>query len=113
MSGNLSGGGGVDTLRYDLASDVTVNLQTPRTATSVGTFTSIEQLVFGEGRDTLIGPSANSSWSLTGNQAARISGVTFQNVEQLVGGTGTDTSRGRISKACGTSRAPMPAAYWE
>src|SRR5262249_1946049 len=44
----------------------------------------------GTGSNTLIGPNAPSSWTLTGLDAGTLNQVSFSSIQNLVGGTATD-----------------------
>jgi hypothetical protein len=45
----------------------------------------------GKGVNTLVGPSAGATWSLTGTNAGSVAGVNFTRFANLVGSTGVDT----------------------
>ncbi|MBC7854155.1 MAG: calcium-binding protein [Pirellulaceae bacterium] len=94
ISGNLAGGGGSDILEYADSANNVVNLGTQSATAIGGTFSSISQILFGSGNDTLVGPFANATWTLSGTQAGMVSGVSFQNADNLVGGAIIDTVRG-------------------
>lgn len=91
LTGTLKGGGSFDTLSYaSLTTAATINLQTG-TATGVGSFQSIEQVVGGSGADTLIGPNAVTTWNLSGSTSSNVAGVNFTSINHLQGGTQVDT----------------------
>jgi hypothetical protein len=91
VSGNIDGGAGSNTLDYSaLGTPVSVNLQT-RTASGVGgTFANIGTVIGGSGSNTLTGPDAAASWSLTGSNSGSVNGTNFSAFANLQGGTGDD-----------------------
>ncbi|MCE9528620.1 MAG: tandem-95 repeat protein [Planctomycetales bacterium] len=94
ISGNINGGGGADVLQYTNGANNLVNLGTHTASGLGGTFNSISQISFDSGSDTLVGPTANSTWTLNGNQSGAVAAVAFQNAENLIGAAATDTVRG-------------------
>ena len=69
---------------------MTVNLATGA-ATGTAGFANIKSVVVGSSSsDTLVGPNATNTWSITGTNAGNVAGVTFSAVENLTGGTGLD-----------------------
>src|SRR5262249_12287424 len=50
-----------------------------------------ETLAGGTGADTLTGPAAGATWTLTAANAGTVNGVTFSAMETLAAGAGTDT----------------------
>ncbi len=91
VMGNLSGGGGVDSIEYQSNENLIVNLASSTASKIGGTISSVEQIALGAGADTVVGRNVTSNWNITGANAVTTSGVAFQNVETLVGGSGTDT----------------------
>jgi hypothetical protein len=90
VAGNIDGGGGSNTLDYsNLASLVTVNLQTD-TATAIGgTFANIGNFVGNISQaDTLVGPDA--TWDITGPSSGTVNGLTFSSFANLAGSAGND-----------------------
>jgi Ca2+-binding RTX toxin-like protein len=86
---------------------------------NVGAYTSAVplQLLGGSGADTLVGPAAGATWSVTGADAGQVGTVTFSGVENLVGGAGNDTFRflaagqvsGSVDGGAGTNRLDYSA----
>ena len=106
VSGTVDGGGGTDTLDYsaDGGAAVTVNLAT-HTATRTGGFANIEKLVGStSAADTLVGPNAASTWSITGANAGTVGAFSFSAVENLTGGSANDTFKfapaGSLTRQC-------------
>jgi hypothetical protein len=91
VTGNLSGGGGADSIEYQSNENLFVDLASSTASKIVGTFSSIAQITFGTGVDTVVGRNLTSNWNLSGSNSVTTSGVAFQNVETLVGGSGMDT----------------------
>jgi hypothetical protein len=91
VSGNIDGGGGSNTLDYShLTTPVTLNLQN-HTATGIGgTFANITNFVGGSGSNTLVGPNADTVWTLTGLNMFTVNGLGFSGFQNLVGGSGAD-----------------------
>lgn len=91
ISGNLDGGPGNNTLDYSgFGGPVTVNLATD-TATGIGgRFFFIDSIVGSSASDTLIGPNAAATWTLTGSNSGSVNGTAFSSFENLTGGTGND-----------------------
>ncbi len=87
----INGGAGTDTLSYqNTAGAVTVNLVTQTTTGALtNTFTSIENVIGGNGNDTITGDAGNNVLSGgNGNDTIFASGGT----DTLNGGAGTDTA---------------------
>ncbi|HEY2586240.1 MAG TPA: calcium-binding protein [Tepidisphaeraceae bacterium] len=93
VSGNVAGGTAAnEALDYSaLAGPVTVNLQTHTGAGIGGTFSAISRFTGSAGADTLIGPNANTLWSLNGANSGFAGGLPFASFENLTGGSGNDT----------------------
>jgi hypothetical protein len=91
LSGLVNGGGGVNTLDYssDGGLAATVNLALS-TATKTGGFASIRNLIGSSSSDTLIGPNATNTWSITASNGGTVGSFSFSSVENLTGGTGLD-----------------------
>ncbi len=53
-------------------------------------FSQIENLVGGEGEDTLVGPDVASTWLLTDANSGSVSGVAFIAIENVAGGSDAD-----------------------
>ena len=95
VTGAVNGGGGTDTLDYSAdTSPVFVNLGTG-TATGVGTFSSIENVIGGSATaDTLTGDDGGDTFDVTGTNSGDVNGpaaFTFSSFEDLVGGSGNDS----------------------
>src|SRR5262249_45755069 len=82
-AGIIDGGAGTDILDFRAAGTaVTVNLQnTPNFETIYGSNLTT---------DTLIGPSADTTWTILGKDSGNAGAVAFFGVERLVGGGGAD-----------------------
>jgi hypothetical protein len=59
------------------------------TVNDVGTTGKL--VVFGSGKDTLVGPNATNTWNITGSNSGSLGVVSFSGVANLTGGTGNDT----------------------
>jgi Ca2+-binding RTX toxin-like protein len=91
ITGNLDGGGGSNTLDYSGEfGPVSVNLETHTASDIGGTFINIGNVVGGFSFDTLTGPNAAATWSLTGADSGSVSGTTFSSFEILQGGSADD-----------------------
>ena len=91
ISGNLDGGGGNNTLDYtSWAGPITVNLASSTGPGIGGTFAHIDSIVGSSASDTLIGPNATATWTLTGPNSGSVNGTAFSSFENLTGGTGND-----------------------
>jgi Ca2+-binding RTX toxin-like protein len=90
ISGKIDGGAGTDTLKYGYTSAVTVNLTTS-TATGAGSIANFEALVGGTNTgDTLVGPNAANSWTITASNAGKVNATSFTGFENLTGGALND-----------------------
>jgi Ca2+-binding RTX toxin-like protein len=91
VAGNVDGGGGSNTLDYsNLTTPVTLNLQND-TATGIGgTFSHITNFVAGSGPNTLVGPDADTVWTLSGLNTISVNGLSFSGFQSLAGGSGAD-----------------------
>jgi hypothetical protein len=90
VDGTIDGGGGTNALDYSAYStSVVVNLQTGA-ATGVGAgFANIQNVAGGSAANTLTGPDAATTWSVTGADAGTLNnGVTFAAFGNLIGGAG-------------------------
>ena len=112
VSGKINGGGGTNTLDYSADGGVaaTVNLATGA-ATKTGGLSSITKLVGSSSTaDTLVGPNAANTWTISGINSGTVGTFTFSAVENLTGGTGNDTFKftagsvtGKINGGGGTN----------
>ncbi|MFC1535436.1 beta strand repeat-containing protein, partial [Thermodesulfobacteriota bacterium] len=91
LSGNLSGGGGTDTLDYEARTvTVSVDLGTEQASGIGGTFDSIEIIIGSSAMDTL--SNASGIWNVTGVNTGDFDGtVTFSAMENITGGDENDT----------------------
>jgi hypothetical protein len=105
LSGDLSGGGGSDTLDYSgHGDDVLIDLGSGA-ATALGGWSGIETLV-GTGAaaaSTLQGSDADTDWTLTGADAGSVGGWAFSGFANLTGGSGAD----RFAFGAGASLSGM------
>jgi Ca2+-binding RTX toxin-like protein len=91
VSGVIDGSGGINTLDYSAyTTAVTVNLETGE-ATGTAGMKNIQNLVGGQGVDTIIGPDTDTTWNITGADTGNVAGIIFAGFENLTGGTGADT----------------------
>jgi surface-anchored protein len=110
VTGQLSGGAGIDTLNLSAKTTAhTVNLQT-NSATSTGGISGFENFIAGNLptiTDILIGPNSETTWTIDATNAGSLSyssasTVTFSGFDSLTGGTAADsfivTNSGSISK---------------
>ena len=73
-----------------LSSPITLNLQND-TATDIdGTFANITNFIGGSGSNTVVGPNANTVWTLTALNTFTVTGLSFSGFQNLVGGSGDD-----------------------
>ncbi len=114
VTGKIDGGAGANALDYsgDGGAAATVNLATS-TATRTGGFANIQNLVGStSAADSLIGPNATSTWTLTGINAGTVGAFGFSAIESLTGGTAADTFKfaaagsvtGKINGGAGATR---------
>lgn len=97
ISGNIVGGGGVNSLDYSLKSvGAVTNLQT-NSSTAIGSSFSQIGMVIGSSANTdaLSGINDTNTWSITaansGFVQSVLSGMSFSGYESLVGGTASDS----------------------
>jgi hypothetical protein len=95
LGGSLDGGAGSNTLDFSArTSAVTVTLQASGLNKSMainGTFSNIASLVGSAATDSLVGPSAATTWIISAANAGTTSGLAFSSFENLTGGSGADT----------------------
>jgi Ca2+-binding RTX toxin-like protein len=94
LTTTINGGGGTNTLNYSGNGGVavTVNLATGK-ATGIGGFAKIQSFVGSSATDTLIGPNATTTWTISRANAGSVGALGFSSFEDLTGGTGNDTFR--------------------
>jgi hypothetical protein len=97
ITGNLQGGGPVNTLDYsnyggpNSINPVSVNLQAS-TATAIGgTWANIRNFIGTGTSDSILGPSNTPNWSITGLNAGTIGGFSFSAFPNVTGGSGNNT----------------------
>ncbi|MEM8911271.1 MAG: LamG-like jellyroll fold domain-containing protein [Planctomycetota bacterium] len=92
IDGQVSGGGGNDTITYaSLSTPVEVDLHSS-TSTSLGSFVDIEGFVGGtSSTDNLIGPNVATTWDVTGTDAGTAGAIAYESFENLTGGDAADT----------------------
>jgi hypothetical protein len=122
VSGTVSGGSaGTDKLDYSaLAGPITVNLQTASASRinggGAGGFSNIDSLAGSTGSDTLIGPNADTSWTISSNNGGKAGTFAFTGIENLVGGSGVDvfkfTAAGKLSGTLDGGGAPSHKGNW-
>ena len=89
LAGTISGGSNV--LDYAASSTaITVNIGAG-TATGTGGVSNVVSVIGGSGSDTLTGPAADASWSITSANSGSVGGVSFTGIENLAGGSGSDS----------------------
>ncbi len=93
----LNGGGGIDVLSYADRSDAIQVDRNLHNATSVPSFSAIEQFVGGAGIDTMLGTNSTTTWILNDGYTGTFSGGGFSSFERLFGGTGKDTFKASTS----------------
>ena len=112
----IDGGGGSDQLNYAAFNNpVTVDLQL-KSATSIGSFVSVERLKGSTSPSTLIGPNLPNFWKVNGTDLGVVNTmalgpIAFESFGHLTGGTSTDSFQfvptgfltGRILELGGTS----------
>ena len=92
LSGSLNAGSGSNTINESgVTSAIALNL-TASTITGVGTTFAGVQTFIGSttAGGTLTGPTAGSTYNITGLNAGNVGGVSFSNFSNLVGGPGTN-----------------------
>jgi len=103
VGGTIDGGGGTNSLDYSLyssANSVMVNLSSGG-ATGASGVLNIQSVLGGAGDDdTLVGPDANTTWSITGAGSGDVGGVDFEGFENLTGAA--DSEDGFILYAGGS-----------
>jgi hypothetical protein len=85
ISGSLDGGGNTDIADYSsVTAGITIDL-------SDGSFSNVETLIGSQGTDNLVGPDADTQWTLLNAGAGSVAGVNFTQIENFTGGDGNDT----------------------
>ncbi len=91
ISGSIDGMAGADRLNYaPRAAAVAVSLGTS-TATDVAAFAGIEAFIGSAAPDSLQGPNAANTWSISGANTGNVGGAGWSSFENLIGGTLSDT----------------------
>ncbi len=91
VSGNVNGGGGLDTLDYSqITTAVSINLTTHSATGIGGTFSNITSFVAGSGGSTVTGPAGSNTWLITGINTVSVAGITLTNTPAITGGPGDD-----------------------
>jgi Ca2+-binding RTX toxin-like protein len=94
VMGRVDGGAGSNSMNFSAyMSLVTFNLQTSTfSSMGTGTFAHIQNVTGTANANTdLIGPNANTIWSITVGDRVTVSGIAFINIGSLTGGTKADT----------------------
>ena len=96
VAGTMDGKGGINTLSYaGFGQAVTINLQAKSVTAGgspvVGAFSNINSVTGSVLTDTLVGPNANTTWTLSGAASGTVGSTGYTGIENLTGGTGTDT----------------------
>ncbi len=93
ISSTIDGGSDGDTNSISYANfttPVTINLQTD-SAIGLGRFLNIDNITGGAGKDTIVGPNSNNTWSIGVGGIVTFAGINFTGFENLTGGTQNDT----------------------
>jgi hypothetical protein len=123
LSGTINGGGGTaNKLDYSsLALTVTVNLQTASAPLidggAPGGFSNIGAVTGSTASgNTLIGPNADTSWTVSSANGGKAGSVTFLKFQNLVGGSGVDVFKfsalGSLSGSLDGGAAPLHKGNW-
>ncbi|MBW1763623.1 MAG: DUF4347 domain-containing protein, partial [Deltaproteobacteria bacterium] len=87
---------GTDTLDFSAvtaALTITINADSTVTITdgtnTVANVSGVEKIIGGSGKDSIQGPSAGTTWNVTGDNTVTVNGLSFTNIEDL---KGSDTS---------------------
>jgi hypothetical protein len=94
--GGIDGQGGTNTLDYSgRTAAVTVTLASGglnKGTAIAGTWNNVQTLIGSQATtNRLIGPSATTTWTITGTNSGTVAGVAFSSIEGLTGGAGNDT----------------------
>jgi hypothetical protein len=89
LAGEVSGVG-TTTLDYSVSTTPITVDPFNGTATGTGGVANVSAVVGGAATDTLVGPAAGATWTLTGADEGDVDGIGFQAVETLIGGVGND-----------------------
>jgi hypothetical protein len=121
VDGFITGGGGMNKLDYsaDGGSYVGVNLASGAASRihggASGGFYQIQSLVGSTGYDTLLGPNADTTWTISSAGGGKAGTVSFSGFEELVGGAGVSvfkfTGSGSIDMIVG-GPAPAGTGNW-
>jgi hypothetical protein len=123
VSGTVTGGGGTaNKLDYSaLAVAITVNLQTASAPLindgGAGGFSNIQAVTGTTSTgNTLIGPNADTNWTVSSANGGKAGGVTFLKFQNLVGGSGVDvfkfTALGSLAGTLDGGAAPLQKGNW-
>jgi hypothetical protein len=123
IAGTVNGGGGTaNKLDYStLAGPLTVNLQTLAAPLikggAAGGFSNIRSLAGSKSTaDTLIGPNADTSWTISAVNGGKAGTVSFTGFEKLVGGSGVDVFKfsgtGSVAGGIDGGTAPLHKGNW-
>ena len=93
LDGSVDGGGGLLNSINDSAYTTPVSLKMATNSLTGlgGTYSHIQSITPGSGANTLTGPTAGSTYNITGVNSGSVAGVNFSKFGSLVGGPGTDT----------------------
>ena len=85
FAGSIDGGAGANSLDYSAyTSAVAVDLASG-TATGVAGFSGIASVTGGAAADTLAGPAADATWTVSGANSGDVNGIAFSSFENLQG----------------------------
>jgi hypothetical protein len=92
VDGNIDGGGGSNTLNdASYTTAITVDLSANTASGVGGTIANLQTFAGGSAANTLAGPNAATTWSITSNNARTLTGgISFSAFQNLTGGSGAD-----------------------
>jgi hypothetical protein len=94
ITGSANGGGGSDTISYELWSEAISFDLALLTSTAVGKFASVETFVGGQSQlDQFRGNNVNTTWTIDGSHTGVIGAIRFEAIELLYGGNQVDSFR--------------------
>jgi hypothetical protein len=102
---------------YSAINSVSVNGGSHGNTFTVSSATSVAMtLNAGTGTDTLVGPNADSTWTINSAGGGKVGLVSFSHFEKIVGGSGMDvfklTSAGSLTGSLDGGAAPLHKGNW-